>query len=64
MSDSPKNIFEQILYGLEVTNKNVVDISKDIAMLLDEIADLKAAIHPTTAPDGTDVSFSGNAIKE
>lgn len=64
MSDGPKNIFEQILYGLEVTNNNVVEISKDIASLLESIAELKAAILPSTEPDGTDKAFSGNQVNE
>lgn len=64
MSDGPKNIFEQILYGLEVTNNNVVEISKDIASLLESIAELKAAILPSTVPDGTDKAFSGNQVNE
>lgn len=64
MSDAPKNIFEQILYGLEVTNSNVVEVSKDIASLLESIAELKAAILPSTALDGTDKAFSGNQVNE
>lgn len=64
MSDAPKNIFEQILYGLEVTNNNVVEVSKDIASLLESIAELKAAMLPSTAPDGTDKAFSGNQVNE
>ena len=60
MSETPKNIFEQLLYGLEITNSNVVDISKDIAALHESISELKAAILPSTAPDGTDKAFSGN----
>lgn len=60
MSETPKNIFEQILYGLEITNSNVVDISKDIAALHESISELKAAILPSTAPDGTDKAFSDN----
>lgn len=66
MSETPKskNIFEQILYGLEVTNNNVVEISKDIAVLLESITELKSAILPSTAPDGTDTPFSGNQVKE
>lgn len=60
MSETPKNIFEQILYGLEITNSNVVDISKDIAALHESISALKAAILPSTASDGTDKAFSGN----
>lgn len=66
MSETPKskNIFEQILYGLEVTNNNVVEVSKDIAVLLESIAELKSAILPSTAPDGTDTPFSDNQVKE
>lgn len=60
MSETPKNIFEQILYGLEITNNNIVEVSKDIASLLESISELKAAILPSTAPDGTDKAFSGN----
>ena len=64
MSETPKNIFEQILYGLEITNNNIVEVSKDIASLLESIAELKAAILPSTAPDGTDKAFSGNQGNE
>lgn len=64
MSETPKNIFEQILYGLEITNNNIVEVSKDIASLLESIAELKSAILPSTAPDGTDKAFSGNQVNE
>lgn len=57
----PRNIFEQILYGIGVTNENVVEVSKDIIEMRNEIAEIKAAMLPSVTPDGAEAdSDSGN----
>lgn len=40
----PRNIFEQILFGLEATNENVVIVSEEVVMLRREVAELKSAL--------------------
>ena len=48
----PRNIFEQILFGLEATNENVVIVSEEIAMLRQEVAELKSALCLDVIADG------------
>lgn len=48
----PRNIFEQILFGLEATNENVVIVSEEIAMLRQEVAELKSALCLDVVADG------------
>jgi hypothetical protein len=40
----PKNIFEQIAIGLEVTNANTVAISEDLAVLSQKVDDIYKAL--------------------
>lgn len=44
MEKKPRNIFEQILFGLEATNNNVVALSEDIVAILKDIQTIKAAL--------------------
>lgn len=45
MEKKPRNIFEQILFGLEATNANVVALSEEIAFLRKDMQDLKAGLY-------------------
>ena len=45
MERQPKNIFEQILFGLEATNANVVALSEEIAMIRKDLDALKSALY-------------------
>ena len=44
MEKQPRNIFEQILFGLEATNANVVALSEEIAMIRKDLDVLKSAL--------------------
>ena len=41
----PKNIFEQIALGLEVTNENTVAISEDLANLYKMVEEIHSALY-------------------
>ena len=41
----PRNIFEQILFGLEATNINVVAVSEELAAMWRDIKAIKAALY-------------------
>lgn len=41
MDRQPTNILEAILYGIETTNDNVVDLSKEVVALREDIALIK-----------------------
>lgn len=45
MVRQPKNIFEQILFGLEATNINVVAVSEELAAMWRDIKAIKAALY-------------------
>ena len=45
MERQPKNIFEQILFGLEATNINVVAVSEELAAMWRDIKAIKAALY-------------------
>lgn len=45
MEKKPRNIFEQILFGLEATNANVVALSEEIALLRKDMQDLKSGLY-------------------
>ena len=45
MERKPRNIFEQILFGLEATNANVVAISEEIALLRQDMQALKLGLY-------------------
>lgn len=44
MERNPKNIFEQILYGLETTNANTVSLSEEIALLRRDVLAIRSAL--------------------
>jgi hypothetical protein len=45
MERQAKNIFEQILFGLEATNINVVAVSEELAAMWRDIKAIKAALY-------------------
>lgn len=45
MEKKARNIFEQILFGLEATNANVVVVSEEIALLRHDMQALKAGLY-------------------
>jgi len=45
MEKQPRNIFEQILFGLEATNANVVALSEEIAMIRQDLHAIKSALY-------------------
>lgn len=45
MEQQPKNIFEQILFGLKATNDNVVALSEEIAKLRHDLTSIKSALY-------------------
>lgn len=44
--EKPKNIFEQILFGVKATNDNVVALSEDLALAHQKIDAIYAALYP------------------
>ena len=49
MEKTPRNIFEQILFGLETTNANVVDLSKEIIVIRQDLQAIKDALYINTS---------------
>ena len=45
MEKQPRNIFEQILFGLEATNANVVALSEEIAIIRQDLHAIKSAMY-------------------
>ena len=45
MEKQAKNIFEQILFGLEATNNNVVAVSEELAAMWRDIKAIKTALY-------------------
>lgn len=45
MERKARNIFEQILFGLETTNANVVTLSEEIASLRQDMQALKSGLY-------------------
>ena len=45
MERQPRNIFEQILFGLETTNANVVALSEELAIARKDLESLKSALY-------------------
>lgn len=45
MERKARNIFEQILFGLEATNDNVVALSEEIALLRQDMQALKSGLY-------------------
>lgn len=46
--DKPRNIFEQILFGVKTTNDNVVTLSEDLALVHQKIDAIYSALYPST----------------
>lgn len=44
----PRNIFEQIALGLQVTNENTVAIAADLAELFQMVKEIHGALFPAT----------------
>ena len=44
MDRQPTNILEAILYGIETTNDNVVDLSKEVVALREDIELIKSIL--------------------
>ena len=44
MDRKPTNILEAILYGVEMTNDNVVDLSKEVVALREDIELIKSIL--------------------
>ena len=44
--DKPRNIFEQILFGVKTTNDNVVALSEDLALVHQKIDAIYNALYP------------------
>ncbi|MBD5367238.1 MAG: hypothetical protein HDR82_09640 [Bacteroides sp.] len=42
----PKTIFEQLAFGLQTVNENIIDLSKDIAVLFQKVDEIHAALYP------------------
>lgn len=51
MERQAKNIFEQILFGLEATNSNVVAVSEELAAMWRDIKAIKAALYIDSEPN-------------
>lgn len=45
MEKQARNIFEQILFGLEATNANVVALSEEIAIIRKDLDIIKSALY-------------------
>lgn len=52
--DKPRNIFEQILFGVKATNDNVVALSEDLALVHQKIDAIYAALYPPTQEPDAD----------
>ena len=47
----PRNIFEQIALGLQVTNENTVAIAQDLALMFQMVQDIHGAMFPTNTAE-------------
>ena len=45
MDRKPTNLLEAILYGIETTNDNVVDLCKEVVALREDIDLIKRILH-------------------
>lgn len=45
----PRNIFEQIALGLQITNENTIAIAQDLASLYKMVEDIHSAMFPPTS---------------
>lgn len=46
----PKTIFEQLAFGLQTVNENIIDLSKDFAVLFQKVNEIHAALYPPVQP--------------
>ncbi len=46
----PRNVFEQIALGLQTVNENIIDLSKDFAVLFQKVDEIHAALYPPQLP--------------
>lgn len=44
----PRNVFEQIALGLQTVNENIIDLSKDFAVLFQKVDEIHAALYPAS----------------
>lgn len=44
--DKPRNIFEQILFGVKTTNDNIVALSEDLSLVHQKIDAIYNALYP------------------
>ena len=52
--DKPRNIFEQILFGVKATNDNVVALSEDLALAHQKIDAIYNVLYPPTQEPNAD----------
>ena len=52
--DKPRNIFEQILFGVKATNDNVVALSEYLALAHQKIDAIYNALYPPTQEPNAD----------
>ena len=64
MEKQPKNIFEQILFGLEATNLNVIAVSEEIASMWQDIKAIKAALYITDESEPNALGAENNGTVE
>ena len=64
MDRQPKNIFEQILFGLEATNNNVVIVSEELALIRQDIKAIKESLYITDNSEPNALGAGDNGIVE
>ena len=58
-TQQPRNIFEQIALGLQVTNENTVAIAADLAELFQMVKEIHGALFPVTNTNISEPNASG-----
>ena len=64
MEKQPRNIFEQILVGLEATNATVVALSEEIAMIRQDLHAIKSALYINDNSEPNALGAGDNGIVE
>ena len=64
MEKQARNIFEQILFGLEATNTNVVAVSEEIALMWQDIKAIKTALYMEDNSQPNALGAGDNGIVE
>lgn len=59
IQQQPRNIFEQIALGLQVTNENTVAIAADLAELFKMVKEIHGALFPVTNTNISEPNASG-----